>query len=120
MQNRTGYLRPCSFKIKLPCKFKPTQCPLQDPDFIRDLERFLYQGRTPRSVSIDNAVYSQNGFKNDRSHFLAINALVFGADFILSYDKYVRTGKLQMSRSLCRNWRQAYSKWKTYLKYRDR
>jgi len=114
-------VRSCLYNSKLKCPLKKLQCPLQDTDFIRALELFLFTGRTPHSASMMPATKGQFDADLDFSHYLkAIKAMCFGDDPILEYAEFHENGKINMTQDKCLTWRIARSKWRRLMKRRER
>ena len=104
---------PCDYNRKLKCKLKNDRCPLQDARFCRDLELFLYVGRTPRSVSLEPIKTHNFAHHNDFLDIIkAFKAMIFADDFIFEYDELCKTGNIDMTYRKCRQWREARAKWR--------
>ena len=104
----------CDFNIQLKCHLKEWVCPLQDSDFIRDLELFLYSGRTPKSCALKtskNSDFGHSSFFSD--FFLARRAMVFGDDFVEEYAVLDLKGKITMTKRKCRKWLGVRARWRT-------
>lgn len=110
-------VRLCPHSKGLRCYLIKQSCPLQDPLFTRDLEFFLFKNRTPRSVVWNPAQRTVFGRDLTFSHFLkAMNAIIFGDEFIFEYVDFKKTGKIDVSKEKCRQWMGARAKWKVLLK----
>jgi len=103
----------CDFNTRLKCPLKNGDCPLRDSDFIRDLELFLYSGRTPGSSFPDsskNGSFGRDLFFSD--FFLARRALVFGHDFVEEYAALDLKGEIAMTKRKCRQWVNVRTRWR--------
>jgi len=107
----------CDFNRGLKCNLKRGICPLQDFDFTRDLERFLYTGRTPPGIEFKPLPKSQNahGFKNyfdERAKMATIFSDEIMDDYMQldNFERY-ESGKYKMTYRKCRIWESCYQKW---------
>ena len=101
--------------------------------FLRDLELFLYRGRTPKTARMKPAAggrsthlkkircwfVGRNGRRIIRVPKRALLAMCYCIDVMDSYDALKKVGKVKMSYELCRKWKKARWKYNKFFDWPD-
>ena len=101
----------CKFNGGLICPVHDWSCPLQDPLFTRDLERFLFTGRTAQSPGFESKIDISVQINKTAEVIRAAKIKIFSEEDLLN--DYVKsgTGKIQITARKCRKWRSMYRAW---------
>lgn len=96
----------CQFNRRLKCFAK--HCPLNDGLLTAQIERFLYQGRTPGSVRMDfmGTGHLDRGWMEARHADRARLAICFSG-LEEAYHEWKTTGRMGMTKAKCREWFEA-------------
>ena len=110
----------CMFNHRLICHHALSSCPLLDPYFTGVLELFLYCNRTPKSPSLGAGSVNSGSKLRTLNDFIGTVASCFKAtdnrhiDIAETWEElidcYLISGKMQVSRDICRFFQGAYNK----------
>ena len=116
----------CRWNFRLTCPIDIRKCPFENSRFLKDLEFFFTHVRT-RYEKVENNTFYMLGGQVVKFQQISFDVdcpkhakyiMCFGGEYIFNaISRYIRTGRIEMTKKNCRRWREVYRKWIRLLDY---